>query len=382
MEETADSAGESASQLEGFSEQFRGAMSAAVTALAIGAAGLLSQVPVLGEAFAGLRAVVEAVAFQMDGVLRPAMSSVTETLFEIANSIFEAEGNVGDLIGKLGTLGATAGLVASALFALGVTLTGPVGIALAVITAAIAAFVVAWETNFANIRGITMDTFGRIQSRIQRFVSVVQPIIQSFIAFTSDLWQRYGEDIMSVIRFTFRVSLAIIESAIDTILTIIQVALQLLAGDWEGAFNSIVAFLRRSVARWGPIISDAAGGVMDVFTALAEDIVSWADDLASKAMNWGKNIIQNIIRGIQSEIDRLKSELTDLSNVAPGVDINAEALGNVGVSVNGDGGGGSSGRLRPFRGASSAGGGTQIDGRQLSESTGRYRADPGRRRGL
>jgi len=54
MDETAESAGDSAEQLEGFSQRFAGAMGAAVAALAVGAAGLLSQVPVLGEAFSGL----------------------------------------------------------------------------------------------------------------------------------------------------------------------------------------------------------------------------------------------------------------------------------------------------------------------------------------
>jgi hypothetical protein len=36
----------------------------------------------------------------------------------------------------------------------------------------------------------------------------------------------------------------------------------------------------------------------------------------------------------------------------------------------------------PFRGGGTGTGGAQIDGRQLTESTGRYRSDPGRRRGL
>ena len=44
MEDTADSAGNSAEELEGFSQRFQGALSAAVAALAVGSAGLLSQV--------------------------------------------------------------------------------------------------------------------------------------------------------------------------------------------------------------------------------------------------------------------------------------------------------------------------------------------------
>ena len=386
MEDTADAAGDSADQLEGFSERFAGAMGAAVAALAVGAAGLLAQVPVLGEAFSGLAAIVDAVSFQMDSVLRPAMSDVTDTLFEIANAIFEADGSLADLIGTLGTLGGVAGLVAGAMLALGISLTGPVGIALATITAAVAAFAVMWETNFGNIRSIAMNAFRRIQSRIQRFVNVVQPIINDFITFTSALWDKYGDDIMSVVRLAFRTSFAIISTILDTILTTVQVALQVLSGDWEGAFNSIVNFLRRNTARWEPIISDAVGGIMDVFTGLASDIVSWADGLADNAAQWGKDLIDSFISGIESKIQDLRDILSEFEDIAAvvGVDVpEFDGFGGGGGSglgsESGGRGGGGGGRFAP---RNTRTGGTRIDGRQLTESTGRYRSDPGRRRGL
>jgi len=114
MEDTADSAGDSAAELEGFSERFAGAMSAAVTALAVGAAGLLSQVPVLGELFGGLGAIVDALAFQMDQVLRPVLSPLTDGMFNLSSAIFEADGVAGDIIGTLTAFVSAALVVAGA----------------------------------------------------------------------------------------------------------------------------------------------------------------------------------------------------------------------------------------------------------------------------
>ena len=58
MEDTADSAGDAAEDLEGFSQRFAGAMAAAVAGLSLGIGALASVVPVLGEIFAGLGAIL------------------------------------------------------------------------------------------------------------------------------------------------------------------------------------------------------------------------------------------------------------------------------------------------------------------------------------
>jgi len=94
-------------------------MSAAVAALAVGAAGLLSQVPVLGGLFSGLAAVVEAVAFQMDGVLRPALGPLTQGFFKLSQMIFEADGIIGDIIGAIGTIVSIVAIAAAAAFQFG-----------------------------------------------------------------------------------------------------------------------------------------------------------------------------------------------------------------------------------------------------------------------
>ena len=119
MDDTANSAGNSAEELEGFSQRFQGAMSAAVAALAVGAAGLLSQVPVLGESMAGLFAIVEALAFQMDSVLRPVLSPITDFFFMIADAIFEADGAMGTIIGAVASFISIAVVVITTVAAIG-----------------------------------------------------------------------------------------------------------------------------------------------------------------------------------------------------------------------------------------------------------------------
>ena len=383
MQDTADSAGDSAEELEGFSQRFQGAMSAAVAALAVAAGGLLSQVPVIGELMEGLFAIVEAVAFQMDSVLRPALSGITDSLFDVANAIFASDDEAGNLIGTFGTIAAGAGILIGVLKLIGVTLTGPILAAIGVVAGAIAALSIAWSENFAGIRDVAQDTIDNVSERFSDFVETVRPIVMGFLATLESAWDSHGETIMDVVNFAFRTIAALIETQIDAILTLIEVGLQILSGDWEGAWESITDFFSRMVDRWAPLLSEAIDAVIDLMLDLASDLASWAGDLADDAFDWGVGIIEGLIGGMFSELDFVEAAIGDIES-AVGIDLDVGGipdLGGLSASGGGNGGGASS---QPRFGAATGGGsgGSQIDGRQITESTGRYRSDPSNRRGL
>ena len=127
----------------------------------------------------------------------------------------------------------------------------------------------------------------------------------------------------------------------------------------------------------GEILSD----IWDFFVDLAADLAEWAGDLASDAFTWGRNLIERFIDGIRAAIGRLRDFLSDLRDIGASVGISVPDLGGLGGGGDGNGGGASS---RPRFGVATGGGsgGSQIDGRQITESTGRYRSDPSNRRGL
>ena len=104
VEDSTDQMDEQASSMADLSEEFAGAMNVAVAGLAVASGFLLSRVPVLGEAFDGLFAIVDAVAFQMDSVLRPALMPLNDLFFSLSDTIFNADGVAGSLIGTLGTI--------------------------------------------------------------------------------------------------------------------------------------------------------------------------------------------------------------------------------------------------------------------------------------
>ena len=106
FEDTADAVGDSAAEMEGFAARWRGAMNAIMVAFAVAATGLLSQVPVVGELMSSIVAVLEALAFQIDGVLRPVLGPLADAFFRLSAEIFKLDGAAGTIVGVLATLAA------------------------------------------------------------------------------------------------------------------------------------------------------------------------------------------------------------------------------------------------------------------------------------
>ena len=331
MDDTANSAGNSAEELEGFSQRFQGAMSAAVAALAVGAAGLLSQVPVLGELMAGLFAIVEAVAFQMDSVLRPVLSPLTDACFDFANAIFEADGIAGDIIGVFGTIASIAGIVGAAMLKFGVS-------------------VGAVTAKFATLIGV-VKTVGSILTGLVAGITAVAAAKAILI----------GAAIALAAALIFNIG---------------------------GARDRLGEILRDI---WGFFVG-LAGDLSEWAGDLASDAFDWGRDIITRFIG-GLESMVGVVREVLEDmpfIGQILSLFDRLTDALDDIALSGSAQANISQSLSGafggGGGGGNSGRAssRPRFGAATGGGrgGSQIDGRQITESTGRYRSGSPNRRGL
>jgi hypothetical protein len=81
LQETTETMDDAADDAEDLSARWQGAFGAIVSGLAVAAGGILSQIPVIRGAAAGLSAVADALALRLDRRLRPAMSGFNKLLF-------------------------------------------------------------------------------------------------------------------------------------------------------------------------------------------------------------------------------------------------------------------------------------------------------------
>jgi len=325
FDDTADSVGDSAEQMEGLSRRWNGAMTAILTGLAVASAGLLAQVPVVGELMGGLGEVIAAVAFQMDQVLRPVLQPLTDALFGIADAIFEMDGPLGTIIGILGTLAAVAGIVIGAAKALGISLGG--------LAAAKAALVVVGK--------VVIGILGAIAGALGLPVIAVAALIAAIIA----LIAIFATDFMGIRTFV-----------IDAIRGIISAL-----GQLGMAIADFFADLVKQALTWGEDLMEMfAEGIINGITAPLSAAEEVRDQLMSMigfdlrkndrmAERWGSDMVQHFSTGI-SRASRME-------------------LAGMDISLDSDSGGGG----RP------ASGGTRqtvvLDGRRVDRGTRKHRDD-------
>lgn len=183
----------------------------------------------------------------------------------------------------------------------------------------------AWESNFGGIRDITEavmervggfieDRFGRLISwwndnlpRLQQITETVVNAIQSF-------WSGEGGAIVQLVIGLFDTMLNYISFTMDTILDVVQVVLQLLSGDFEGASATIegiwsrfAEFLVSTVRALAPLIIAAFLEITSAITQIFSSI-DWG--------GVGRAIIDGIRSGITSAAGSLASAAMDAAQGA------------------------------------------------------------------
>jgi hypothetical protein len=314
MEETTDSAEKQSDRLGGFADKIKGAMAAIVAGLAIGAAGILSQVPVIGEAFAGLKSVFNAVTFAIDKQLRPGITKLNTELFELANAIMEgdykqAKKEISDI-----------GDAFTSLFQ-GVN----------------------FSKHIKNLQDVSADAIGNFISGLRESMNNVSQ---------SDM-----------------------DSTISTIINLMKRSLSKFIGatDWSAFLLDIIEFMGKLNKSMGKSVKN------DIVDPLIDKIGDKWGSAIEGAKQWGKDIIDNIITGIENKAGELATAISTI-NIAG--DLTVGDVADKAAGFEGGGGGSLPGSGLPGGRARQNVADFVLDGRKMTEDTGRYRSDASLRRGL
>lgn len=357
FDETAQSVGASAGEMEGFAQSWAGAMTAIVAGLAVAAAGLLAQVPVVGELMSGLVSVIEAVAFQMDSVLRPILMPLTDALFDLSAAIFEAEGIMGTIVGVIGTV--------VAILATVIPIVAAVGAQLGVFASTGAGVI--------SILGTIVGAVGAVVAAIASLPVIVIVAIAAIIALAA--------------AFIFNVG-GIRDKTISFISDLVDTTTSLLSG-WADTAIGFAKDIWDGVTNWiGNVVSDAR----DLFDKLVSDAKGWGSDLLDRFVSGLKSAFGRLQRAIDSARQRIADALSfdiranDRMAERWGEDLMQHfAIGQeVGARTHLPGG---EEAVKPEPQSAFSGGGESkvsvfLDGREASRATKRYSDDATNRRGV
>ena len=336
VEDSTDQMDEQASSMADLSKEFSGAMNVAVAGLAVASGFLLSRVPVLGEAFDALFAIVDAVAFQMDSVLRPVLSPLTDGILNVADILFQAEGAGGALIGMLGTLITILGAVVLPAAALASKL----GLAASTASALISAG--------STLAGV-ITTVGAAIISLPGLIAIALAAIVGFVAAYLTNWRGARDKT---------------DAFVGDILGFVSSGFARLVTIADNLLGNLVSAVKSKGANAVKATSDFVNNMAGEFR-----------DLISNAAGWGRQLISRLIAGIKSAAGNLQSAVSGI-NLTAGVTI-GDVAGTVSAGAQAAESGASD-----FIGSVGGGGGTiNLDGRNIENTQGRYRADNLHRRG-
>jgi len=343
FEETAGSIDETGDEMEGFSKEFEGAMTAILAGLAVAATGLLSQVPVIGEAFAGLKAILSAVAFQMDQVLRPVITPITDVLFDLADAIYEADGAMGDVIGVIGTIAAVLGLVGGTVLSVIQLFYGFSGVLTALKVAGSALLspfkflgsaitgLVSGTTLLAGALGVLLGLFGVGILETTGFLDAVQDLGDTIGQRMPSALKDFSVALIGAFLGPFTILGAAIRGFVQGFLNDglvgglngavqgVQDALSVFRNAFEGVFNDII----QAALQWGEdIMSNLAQGIRDKTPDVVEDAKQAADAIMIPlsfdvrendlmAQEWGSDMLEHFSKGMQDQVSDVPTELME-----------------------------------------------------------------------
>lgn len=343
MEDTAD----------GFSDlqsRFQGAGAAFAGAIAVTAGAFMGRVPILAETTDALGAVFDSLGLKLDSLLRGGLTKVNNFLFNLSDTIASVEGPVGNLIGlfagigaaaagalsafagfKIASLGLVGGLKATgaALLTVGKFIGGLIaGIisikaAIAIALAAIVGFVAAYLTNWRGTRDKTNAIIGQI----------IDFVVSGFNSLVSKGGKLLGKFVDKVTEFGSNVMSALVDKLGD----IGSIAFSL--------GKKFVLALLSGVESVAQLIVDALTNILNANISAINTIIETLPDQVSSRLSI-------------DTVDKIEAPSVS-GTVNTAVDEGQDFIGSVG---------GGRGTIN-------------LDGRDVENTQGRYRADNLHRRG-
>lgn len=237
---------------------------------------------------------IETLAIRIGDIMTPMIRSLVEWLTGVIEKMGQLDPSILKVIVVIGSLVAALGpmlligakiltLVANAKTAiatLGIVtgaLTGPLGIAIAAVTA----FAAAWATNFGGIR----DTVSEV-------LDAVSQLIKTWFGLLKTAWEADFAGIKTDLTLAFDIVKTIFSSGLDIIEGLVKIFAGVLSGDWDMIVDGLKTL---------------ATGVINLVKGLFTSFKNWVTSTFDRIVSTVKKRVQQIIDFVKSAIAALTS---------------------------------------------------------------------------
>jgi len=229
--------------------------------------------------------------------------------------------------------------------ALGVLL-GPVGIVVAAIAALAAAFVYAYK-NSEEFRDIVNAAFGAVKEFITNSLTAVAAFIKTQLDKISKFWDENGEQILEATVNVFKAIKAVIEyvmpaiqkvigvgweiikalfsGALDIIMGVVKVFSGLFTGDFSKMWEGVVQIFKGALGTISKVMGSITGAILDALSGLASKAFNYGADMLSSLWSGMRSVFANLKAWFDSHIVPLINKLNPFARHSPSLVDNVKA---------------------------------------------------------
>lgn len=137
----------------------------------------------------------------------------------------------------------------------------------------------------AEVATAVLEKFTQITGWFRENMPLIQQTVQTVLGVIGKLWDEHGATIMTVIQSAWTIINTVISTSLGNLLDVIKIGMQLITGDWSGAWDTLGGMLERSWNAYGVIL----GAAWDALYAVIDDgsggaltkIKTWLDDTSA-----------------------------------------------------------------------------------------------------
>lgn len=271
-------------------------------------AAAVAAAPVIGIlAGVGLAAAALAGAWQNNfGNIRGATAGALSAIQGLVSSV------LGQILGFWNTYGGQIVVIASKTWSdVQVTVGQLVSALLGVITPILQQITAFVNAHGTEIKAFFANAWTQINSIIQSALGIIRativPILQGIGAFI----QQHGAQIQQVLASSWTIASTIVSTVLKTIAGVVKATLQLIQGDWSGAWNTIKETCATIVVGIVTIIEATLKGIGPLFKLAMEAAVAIVLGFVGRFTTVGANIIEGMIQGVKGGVGALASAVKD-----------------------------------------------------------------------
>lgn len=215
---------------------------------------------------------------------------------------------VGAFVSAIGSIAGAFAAASGAIAAAGgviAALTGPIGITIAAIAALIAIGVLLYK-NWDTIKEKASEIWDKIKDYFSKTLDSIKKKFVDIWTSIKDFFKKWGDEIILVAVGPAGWAILLGRKIAENWDKIKQTAFEV----WENIKAGIIKV-------WSNITGSVSSSVVNLYNIVKnklEDTWNYIKSIPSQAINWGKNIVQGLIDGINSKIAAVKNVAEDLAD--------------------------------------------------------------------